>query len=210
FDLRQGPLVRANLLRLFDEEHILSLVFHHVIVDGWSWGIVLREIWALYQAFLEGKPSPLPELALQYGDFATWQHDRISGHHLIELLDYWKQNLYGAPPVLELPTDFVRPAVQTYEGAIESVTVARDLVGKLEKLAREENCTLFMLFLAAYKLLLSRYSHQEDIVVGTPVAGRDRSELEGVIGLFVNSLALRINLSGGPTFRELLQRVRET
>src|SRR5262249_16445860 len=210
FDLERGPLLRANLLRLLDEEHILSVVFHHVIVDGWSWSIVLREISALYAAFLEGKPSPLPELTLQYGDFASWQQDRISGDHLIKLLDYWKQHLDGAPPILELPTDFPRPAVQTFGGATQSMTIGRDLVGKLENLAREENCTLFMVLLAGYNLLLSRYSHQEDIVVGTPVAGRERSELEGVVGLFVNSLALRTNLSGAPTFRELLQRVRET
>jgi amino acid adenylation domain-containing protein len=209
FDLRRGPLVRVNLLQLSDDEHILSLVFHHAVVDGWSWGIVLRELSALYEAFLQGKSSPLPNLPLQYGDYATWQQDRLKGEHLSKLLYYWQRHLEGAPPILELPTDFPRPAVQTYEGEIESTTLGSDLVQRLESLAREEGCTLFMLLLAAYNLLLSRYSRQEDIVVGTPVAGRDRTELEGVVGLFVNSLALRTNLSGDPPFRDLLGRVRE-
>jgi amino acid adenylation domain-containing protein len=209
FNLAKGPLVRANLLQLGEEEHILSLVLHHTIVDGWSWGILLREISTLYRAFRENKPSPLPDLPIQYGDFAVWQRDWMKGERLAKLLDYWKQQLQGAPPVLELPTDFARPAVQTYEGELRELILPKPLADRLQELAAGERCTLFMVLLAAFSILLSRYSRQEDIVVGTPVAGRDRSELEGLIGLFVNTLALRTDLSGNPSFRELLRRVRE-
>ncbi|PYV72854.1 MAG: hypothetical protein DMG96_24850 [Acidobacteria bacterium] len=210
FDLARGPLMRVELLRLGEDGHILSLTLHHTIVDGWSWPILLEELATLYEAFADGKPSSLPEPPIQYGDYAAWQKDSLQGEHLEELQAYWKRQLENAPGILELATDFSRPAVQTYRGDTESVVLPKDLLRRVEKFALTEGCTLFMVLLSAYNLLLSRYTHQDDIVVGTPVAGRDRSELEPLIGLFVNILALRTDLSGNPAFRELLRRVRET
>ena len=209
FDLQKGPLFRANLIRVADEEHIFSLVFHHIIVDGWSWSVVLKEIASLYKAFLQDLPSPLPDLPIQYGDYASWQRDQIQGEQLTKLLNYWRRQLDGAPPILELPTDFQRPAVQSYRGEVLPAIVPKRLLDSLQELAAGEGCTLFMVLLAAFNLLLARYSRQDDIVVGTPIAGRLRSELEQLVGFFVNTLAFRTDLSGNPSFQELLRRVRE-
>jgi non-ribosomal peptide synthetase component F len=182
---------------------------HHIISDGWSAGVLIREVVALYEAFSQQQPSPLPELTIQYADYAVWQREQLQGELLEEQLSYWKEQLRGAPAVLELPTDRPRPSVQSYRGAVESFTLSRELSEGMKQLSQREGVTLFMTLLAAFDVLLSRYTGQEDIVVGTPIAGRTRQETEGLIGFFVNTLALRTDLSGEPTFRELLKRVRE-
>ncbi|MDP9160710.1 MAG: amino acid adenylation domain-containing protein, partial [Acidobacteriota bacterium] len=210
FDLHRGPLFRTHLLRMADDDHVLSLVLHHSIVDGWSWSVLLRELSALYEAYVDDKPSSLVELPIQYGDYAVWQHDWLKGERLEELLGYWKERLEGAPSVLEIPTDFPRPPVQTFMGAQESTVIPATLEKSLQELSQKEGVTLFMTLLAAFTVLLARWSGQEDIVVGSPISGRTRAELEGLIGFFVNTLALRTDLSGNPSFRELLVRVRET
>jgi len=208
FDLSADLMLRTGLLCLGEQEHIFWLVFHHIAVDGWSLGVFFRELTAFYTAFLRGQPLPLPELSIQYSDFAVWQQKRLQGNVLQEQLAYWKQCLDGAPSILELPTDHPRPATQTYRGAQECVGFDETLTRALTRLGRQEGATLFMVLLAAFKTLLYRYAGQEDIVVGTPIAGRNRLETEGLIGLFVNTLVLRTDLSGNPTFRELLTRVR--
>src|SRR5882724_3126242 len=209
FDLERGPLLRPCLLRLDEDEYILSLTVHHTVIDGWSWGILLHELASLYRSSLEGSCANLPELPVQYGDYAQWQQERMDGDRLAELLAYWKQQLGDAPAIFELPTDFPRPAVQTYSGNTESLFLPKNVLNGLEKLAVQEGATLFMVLLAAYNILLSRYARQDDLVVATAVAGRDRSEIEGLIGLFVNTLPLRTNLSGNPSFRQLVRQVRE-
>ena len=210
FDLKRGPLVRAMVLRIADDEHILTMTLHHVIVDGWSWSIVLREISALYQAFVENKPSPLPDLPIQYGDFASWQREWMQGERLENLLGYWRKQLANAPASLELPTDRARPPIQVFRGTRRSMFIPRPLVDALKELSQKEGATLFMTLLAAFNVLLSRYSGQEDILIGSPIAARNRAELENLIGFFVNTLVLRTDLSGNPSFRQLLARVRET
>ena len=210
FDLSAGPLLRARLLRLNEEEHVLLFTMHHIVSDGWSMSVLVKEVAALYAAFLKGKESPLAELTVQYADFAAWQRGWMQGEVLERELQYWRGQLGGELPVLELPTDRPRPAVQTFRGARHSFTLPQELAGRLEGLSRREGVTLFMTLLAAWQALLSRYSGQDDVVVGSPIANRNRAETEGLIGFFVNTLALRTDLSGEPTFRELLGRVRET
>ncbi|MFT3774599.1 MAG: amino acid adenylation domain-containing protein [Minicystis sp.] len=209
FDLGTGPLVRAVLLRLAARSHRLLFVMHHAVSDGWSMGVLVHEIKALYEAFTAGRPSPLPPLPIQYTDFAAWERRWLAGPVLEAQLAYWKQQLAGAPPALELPTDRPRPPVQTFRGATHDVALSRELSAKLEALSRREGATTFMTLLAAFQTLLHRYTGQEDIVVGSPIANRTRGEVEGLIGFFVNTLALRTDLSGAPSFRELLGRVRE-
>jgi amino acid adenylation domain-containing protein len=209
FDLSAGPLVRARLLRLSAEEHLLLLTMHHIVSDGWSMGVLVREVAALYSAYSRGEESPLEELTIQYGDYAEWQREWLKGEVLERQLSYWREQLAGAPPVLELPTDRPRPAVKTYNGAAVPLRLSRELSEGLAGLSRREGATPFMTLLAAFQLLLWRYSGQADISVGTPVANRTRGETEGLIGFFVNTLVLRTDLSGEPTFRELLGRVRE-
>jgi len=209
FDLARGPLLRATLLWLGDEDHVLFLMMHHIVSDGWSIGIFNRELSVLYEAFSAGKPSLLPELPIQYADFAHWQRRWLQGEVLETPLAYWKQQLDGGLPVLELPTDQPRPAVQTFRGAVQSFVLSSDLTERLQALNRQEDVTLFTTLLAAFKTLLYRYTGQEDIIVGSPVANRSRVETEGLIGFFVNTLVLRTDLSGKPTFQELLGRVRE-
>jgi amino acid adenylation domain-containing protein len=182
---------------------------HHIISDGWSMGVLVRELGALYPAFAAGQPSPLPELPIQYADFASWQRQWLAGEVLDYQLAYWKRQLAGAPPALELPTDRPRPAVQSYRGAALPVQLPRALSEALAALSRQEGVTLFMTLLAAFQALLWRYTGQDDIVVGSPIAGRTRAEIAPLIGFFVNTLVLRTDLSGEPTFRELLGRVRE-
>jgi amino acid adenylation domain-containing protein len=210
FDLSQGGLLRARLLKLSDREHTLLLVMHHIVGDAWSSGLLVRELTALYAAYARGGASPLPELVLQYADFASWQRKELSGDKLEALLDYWRRRLADAPAVLELPADRPPPQVRSFRGATEYFRVPAKTYQALLELSRREGTTLFMTLLAAFKLLLSRYTGQTDIVTGTPIAGRARAETEPLIGFFVNTLVLRTDLSGDPTFRELLARVRET
>ncbi len=210
FDLAQGPLFRAKLLRLREEEHVLIVTMHHIVSDGWSIGILMRELAALYGAFRLGRPSPLPELPIQYADYALWQQEWQTGDELQRQLDYWKNQLAGIPALVELPTDRPRSAARSLRGASLSAVPPLGLLEKLHALARSERSTLFMTLLAAFQVLLSRYSGQEDIPVGSPIAGRTQIETEELIGFFVNTLVLRGNLSGDPSFRQLLARVRET
>ncbi|HEU0078188.1 MAG TPA: amino acid adenylation domain-containing protein, partial [Longimicrobiaceae bacterium] len=209
FDLAAGPLFRAALLRLGAEDHVLLLSMHHIVSDGWSMGVFFRELSALYAAYHEGAESPLAERGVQYADYAGWQREQLAGEVLDRQLAYWKERLAGAPELLELPTDHPRPAVQTYRGATVPMEFSRELLERLQALERTEGATLFMVLLGAFQVLLSRYSGSEDVVVGSPIAGRTRREVEGLIGFFVNTLVLRTDLSGDPSFRELLGRVRE-
>jgi amino acid adenylation domain-containing protein len=210
FDLTKGPLLRANLLRLGETEHVLLLTIHHIISDGWSVGVFVRELAALYEAYTAGRSSPLQELSIQYADFAAWQRDWLQGGRLEEQLSYWKTQLSDAPPLLELPTDRPRPPVQSYKGAHETLLLCESLSRSLKELSRREGATLFMTLLAAFSTLLYRYSGQRDILVGTPIANRNRAETENLIGFFVNTLIFRTRLSEQMTFRELLCQVRET
>jgi amino acid adenylation domain-containing protein len=194
---------------LGEAEHVLLFTTHHIICDGWSRGVLIRELAALYEAFSSGKPSPLPELPIQYVDFAVWQRQWLQGEVLEAQLTYWKQQLAGSPPVLELPTDRPRPSVQTFQGATQSLMLPKDLSEALKDLSQQEDATLFMTLLAAFKTLLYRYTGQEDILVGTPIANRNRSEIERLIGFFVNTLVMRTDLGETPSFRELLSRVRK-
>jgi amino acid adenylation domain-containing protein len=214
FDLSKGPLLRVTLLQLDEDEYILLLILHHIVSDGWSMGVLIREIAALYTAISNEQPSPLPPLPLQYADFAYWQRQWLQGgggtHEspLQTQLAYWRQQLDDIS-ILNLPTDRPRPAVQTYRGATQLLQLPKSLSEQLETLSQQEGVTLFMTLLAAFQTLLYRYTQQEDIAVGSPIANRNRSKIEGLIGFFVNSLVLRTDLSGNPTFRELLSRVRE-
>ncbi|MGA7732188.1 MAG: amino acid adenylation domain-containing protein [Chloroflexia bacterium] len=209
FDLARGPLLRATLLRLAEGEHLLLLVMHHIVSDGWSMGVMSEELAELYGAFAAGQPSPLAELPVQYADYAVWQREWLQEEVLQTQLDYWKTQLAGAPPMLELPTDRPRPLMLTYRGGRQTYMLPRSMVGELKALSQREGVTLFMTLMAAYGALLHRYTGQADIVIGTPIANRTRPEIEGLIGFFVNTLVLRTDLSGEPTFRELLGRVRE-
>jgi amino acid adenylation domain-containing protein len=209
FDLSGGPLLRATLLQPSDEEQVLMLSMHHIISDAWSLDIFSRELQMLYGAFSKGDPSPLPELPIQYADFAVWQREWMQGEALEEQMGYWVKQLAGAPSALELPTAYPRPLVPTYSGATQSHYLSESVANSLRELSRQEGATLFMTMLAAFNVLLHRYTHQTDILVGTPLAGRNRMETEGLIGFFVNTLVLRTDLSGDPSFRELLGRVRE-
>jgi amino acid adenylation domain-containing protein len=209
FDLAAGPLFRASLLRLGAEEHVLLLSMHHIVSDGWSMGVLYRELSALYETYRAGGESPLAELPVQYADFAVWQREKLEGEALDRQMAYWRERLAGAPEVLELPTDHPRPAVQTYRGETVPVSFSAELLERLQALARGEGATLYMTLLGAFQVLLSRYSGSDDIVVGSPIAGRNRREVEELIGFFVNTLVLRTDLSGDPSFREVLRRARE-
>ncbi|MDP9122192.1 MAG: condensation domain-containing protein, partial [Acidobacteriota bacterium] len=208
FDLGRGPLLRVGLWRLAATEHVVLFALHHIVSDGWSLGVLVREVTALYTAFLSGQPSPLPELPVQYADFAAWQRSWLCGEVLLGELAYWRQHLSGAPAVLELPTDRPRPAVQSFRGAVRPLSLPPALSDALLALSRREGATLFMTLLAAWSVLLSRFTGQPDLTVGTAVAGRNRLEIESLIGFFVNTLVLRPDLSADPRFTELLSRVR--
>jgi amino acid adenylation domain-containing protein len=208
FDLEQGPLLRASLLQLNDREHILVLAMHHIVFDAWSIGVLVQEVVTLYEAFTSGQPSPLPELPVQYADFAHWQRSWLQGETLDRHLDYWKGQLADLT-TLELPTDRPRPPVQSFRGARQSLTMPGSLVSSLYELSRNQGVTLFMTLLAAFQTLLHRYTAQVDISLGTPIANRNHREIEGLIGFFINTLVLRTDLSGNPSFVELLRRVRE-
>ncbi|MFB2968337.1 amino acid adenylation domain-containing protein [Aerosakkonema sp. BLCC-F183] len=208
FNLTAGPLLRVTLLQLTETENILLLNLHHIVADGWSIGVLIRELGIIYTAFVEKRPFSLPELPLQYADFAEWQHQWLQSEVLETQLAYWRKQLDGIS-ILNLPTDRVRPAIPTYRGAKLSLTIPQCLSKAIASLSQQENVTLFMTLLAAFQTLLYRYTGQEDIAVGSPIANRNRSEIEGLIGFFVNSLVLRTDLSGNPTFPELLNRVKE-
>jgi amino acid adenylation domain-containing protein len=210
FDLSRAPLLRARLLRLAADEHVVLFTMHHIISDGWSMGVLVQEVGTLYGSFIRGEESPLEELTLQYADYAVWQRGWLQGEVLEGQLDYWRRQLAGAPALLRLPTDRPRPPVQSSRGAILRMVLSAELSAGLQALSHGEGVTLFMLLLAAFKALLVRYTGQEDVSIGTPIAGRNRLELERLIGFFVNTLVLRTDASGDPTFRELLGRVRET
>src|SRR5205807_4663904 len=209
FDLARGPLLRVSLLRLAEQEHIALLTMHHIISDGWSVGVMIREVAALYEAYVGGGTSPLAELPIQYADYAVWQREWLSGIVLDEQLAYWKQQLGGELPVLELPTDYTRSALQSFEGGREHLRLPAELSEGLRAVSRSEGVTLFMTLLTLWQVLLSRWSGQDDVIVGVPIAGRTQVEVEGLIGFFVNTLPLRADLRGEPSFRELLRRVRE-
>ncbi|MEK6283902.1 MAG: amino acid adenylation domain-containing protein, partial [Acidobacteriota bacterium] len=209
FDLAHGPLLRANLLRLAEDEHVALFTMHHIISDGWSMAVLVQEIVTLYQAFSRGQPLLLPELPVQYADFAKSQREWLQGEVLEEQLSYWREQLSGAPAVLGLPTDHVRPAMKSHRGARERLELSAELTVALKALSREQGVTLFMVMLAAFKVLMWRYSGQADVVVGTPIANRQQSEIEELIGFFVNTLALRTRIEGSESFTDLLKRVRE-
>ncbi|HEX3558083.1 MAG TPA: condensation domain-containing protein, partial [Pyrinomonadaceae bacterium] len=210
FNLMKGPLLRVALLRLEEQDYVALITMHHIVSDGWSDAIFIQEMVALYEAALAGRPSPLPELPIQYADFAIWQRERLQGESLRDLLAFWKEELAGAAPLLELPTDYPRPPAPTHQGAIESRVFPKPVYEALRALSREAGVTMFVILLAVFKTLLYRYTGQSDVVVGTPVANRTRLETEGLIGFFLNTLALRTDLSGNPTFRQLLEHVQAT
>ncbi|MFE0043489.1 non-ribosomal peptide synthetase [Streptomyces albireticuli] len=209
FDLGTGPLLRMKFLRLGPEEHILLLTMHHIAGDLWSTSVAFDELVTLYGAFAAGTEPELPELPIQYADYAVWQRERLDGDAPAADLEYWKRTLQGAPATLELPTDRPRPAVQGMRGGSRPFDIPGPVMERLRELSRKEGATPFMTVLAAFLVLLHRYSREEDIVVGVPVAGRGRPEIERLIGLFTNTLALRTDLSGDPCFRDLLARVRQ-
>ena len=209
FDLASDLMLRATLLRCAEEEHLLLLTTHHIASDGWSSGLLLQELAALYGAFCADQPCPLPELPIQYADFAAWQQNTLQGDALERQLVYWKRQLDGAPAILELPTDRPRPTVQSFQGDRQPVTLPAESTQALRGFSQRHGVTLFMTLLAALKTLLFRYARQADIVVGVPIANRTRPETEKLIGFFVNNLVLRTDLSGNPTFKELSQRIRE-
>jgi amino acid adenylation domain-containing protein len=208
FDLSRAPLFRAQLFRLAIDDHVLLMTLHHIITDGWSIGVLVRELANMYEAFAVERPPRLPELRIQYVDFAVWQREWLQGKVLQGHLSYWKQRLRNLP-TLQLPTDYPRPAIQSHSGAYEVLVLSGELTEGLKEQSRRQGATLFMLLLAAFKVLLHRYSGQEDIVVGCPIANRNRAEIEGLIGFFVNSLVIRTELSGNPSFLELVARVRQ-
>ena len=209
FDLAKGPLVRATLLKLADDDHVLLLTMHHIVSDAWSAGIFFQEFGELYNAALASKPSPLPELPVQYADYAAWQRSWFQGEVLDQQIAYWRDHLRGAPPVLQLPTDRPRGTSQSFKGFMETISFSGETAASLRKLGQQEGVTLFMSLLAGFQTLLSRYSGEDQIVIGTDIANRTTTETERLIGFFINLLALRTDLSGNPTFRELLGRVRE-
>jgi amino acid adenylation domain-containing protein len=209
FALDTAPMLRVKLLRLSQQEHVALFVMHHIVCDGWSTDVLVRELSALYKVFSTGQPSPLPELPIQYVDFAVWQRQWLQGEVLEKQLAYWKQQLGANLPVLQLPTVRPRESVKTSRGATQSFVIPSNLSAALQALSRQEGVTLFMTLLAGFQILLQRYTNQDDIVVGTDVANRNRAEIESLIGFFVNLLVLRTDLSDNPSFWELLKRVRE-
>ncbi|TRT77992.1 MAG: amino acid adenylation domain-containing protein, partial [Microcystis sp. M_OC_Ca_00000000_S217Cul] len=209
FDLAGEPLIRITLVVLSETEHLLLVCMHHIVSDGWSMGVFIQELTALYNAYIQGLSSPLNPLSIQYGDFTLWQRQWLQGEVLQQQLDYWQKQLADAPALLSLPTDRPRPNQQSFAGGHLPFSLSWELTEKLTQLTQEQGVTLFMTLLTAYAVLLYRYTEQEDILIGTPIANRNRREIEGLIGFFVNTLVLRIDLSGKPNFNQLLGRVRE-
>jgi Condensation domain len=209
-DSTNGPLWRAGLLRLDEDEHVLLVTMHHIISDGWSLGVLVKELAALYAAYAQGEESPLAELSIQFADYALWQREWLQGEALAAQLAYWRRQLEDAPAILELPTDKPRPALQNFQGTTQSFVLPPAVSEGLKALSRREGVTLFMTLLAGFQVLLERYTGQEEFVVGTGIANRTQLETEHLVGCFVNFLALRADLSRNPSVRELLRRVRET
>ena len=210
FSLATGPLLRVTLARLASDQWAVLFTMPHIVSDGWSMGVLVREVTRLYEAIREGRGAELEELEVQYADYAAWQREWMSGEVMDEQVRYWRGQLEGAPPLLDLPADKPRPVAETFQGESHSLVVGLDLAKSLRALAEREGATLFMVLLAAFNTLLYRHTYQEDVIVGSPIANRNRGEIEGLIGFFVNTLVLRTDLSGNPTFRELLARVRQT
>jgi len=210
FDLTQGLLLRVRLLRLGEQEYVLLLTMHHIISDAWSLGVFMRELAVLYTTFAAGGPTPLPELSIQYADFAYWQRQWRRSETIAAQLAYWQEQLHAPLPVLALPTDRPRGTALSFRTALQTLVLPEELSAALKTLSWHEGSTLFMTLLAAFKVLLYGYTGQEDLCIGTLVANRNRQEVEGLIGLFVNTVLLRTNLGGNPTFREVLRRVRQT
>ncbi|WP_248746007.1 non-ribosomal peptide synthetase [Pseudomonas sp. MWU12-2037] len=210
FDLRQGPLIRGRLLRLADDEHILLITQHHIISDGWSVGVLVKEFAALYQAFNQQQEDPLPILSIQYADYAAWQRRTFTGERLAEQAEFWRGHLGGAPARLSLPTDRPRPAVQSYRGGDVPVQIDAALYQRLERFCQAHNITLFMGLLSAWSVLMARLGNERDVVIGVPTANRGRTETENLIGFFVNTLALRVDLGQDPSVAQLLEQVRQT
>ena len=208
FDLESGPLVRGRLIRMGEEEHALLITMHHIVSDGWSMGVFISELSALYRAFARGEEDPLPELGVQYADYAVWQRKWMEGEILRKQEEYWERTLAGAPSLLELPTDHPRPAEQDYAGGWIQVALDEKLSRGLKELSKRRGTTLYTTLLAGWGALLAQLSGQEDLVIGTPAANRGRMEIEGLIGFFVNTLALRLDVSGSPSVVELLKRVK--
>src|SRR5258707_4566902 len=208
FDLGAEPLLRATLVRLDAETWILVLVMHHIVTDGWSISRLFRDVTKCYAAFLENKDPGLPELPIEYTDYSHWQREYMNGDVLRHASEHWKNTLAGAQTLLELPRDHPRPAAQTWNGARQEITLDVATLTKLKSMAQNESATLFMVSMAAFQALLWRYTFQESIMVGTPVAGRDRVELENMVGLFVNTLVFRTDFTGNLSFRDLIGRVR--
>ncbi len=209
FNLQTGPLFRTTIFQLADDDFIILFMMHHIISDGWSMGVLFGELTAVYNATLHHESANLPDLPIQYADFADWQRGWLQGDVLAEQINYWKDHLHGAPSLLELPLDKPRPNSKTFVGQRQPVTLGKPIADGLQALARQEGATLFMAALAAFKVLLARYTGQESVVVGSPVANRNRAEIEGLVGFFVNTLALHTDVGGAPTFRQLLARVKE-
>jgi amino acid adenylation domain-containing protein len=208
FDLEAGPLIRGRLIRLAEDEHVLLITMHHIVSDGWSMGVLARELKALYGAFLGGEADPLPELEIQYADYAVWQRQWIEGEILQQQAAYWKTTLAGAPALLELPTDHTRPVQRDFAGGFVKLVLDEPLTAGLKDLSRRHSTTLYMTLLAGWAILLARLSGQQDVVIGSPVANRGRTEIENLIGFFVNTLVLRLDLSGSPSVSELLQQTK--
>src|ERR1700728_3798001 len=208
FDLETGPLIRGRLIRLCEDEHVLLITMHHIVSDGWSMGVLGNELSVLYSAFRRGEEDPLPELEIQYADYAVWQREWIEGEILQEQAAYWKTALAGASALLELPTDHARPSQQSFAGAFAGLVLDKELTAGLKELSHRHGTTLYMTLLAAWAALLASLSGQQDVVIGTPTANRGRAEVENLIGFFVNTLAVRLDLSGSPTVSELFQRAK--
>lgn len=209
FDLGRGPLIRAGLVKLEEKDHVAVMTMHHIVSDGWSTGILIAEVREIYRAIVRGEEARLKELAIQYGDYAVWQREQLEGEVIEEQKRYWKEQLRGAPEVMNVVGGRERPEVQSYRGGSEAVRVSKEVSEGIREMSRREGVTLYMSLLGAFKVLLTRYSGEEDIVVGTSVAGRSRVETEGLIGFFVNTLVMRTDLGGDPSFRQLLNRVKE-
>ena len=208
FDLSLGPMLRAILVRVGEDEYVVLFTMHHIVSDAWSMNVLVREVAALYEAFSQGRPSPLPELPIQYADYAVWQREWLQGEALEKQLAYWRERLGGKLQAFELPTDRPRPAALSYHGARHTFMLEEGLTAGLKELSRSSGTTLFMTLLAGFKTLLYRETGQEDLLIGTAIAGRNRSETEGLIGFFINTLALRTDLSGAPKFTDLLAQVK--
>ncbi|HZI19016.1 MAG TPA: condensation domain-containing protein, partial [Pyrinomonadaceae bacterium] len=209
FDLSRGPLLRVGLLRLDDEEHVVMLTTHHIVSDVWSMGLLVQELATLYEAFSARQPSPLEELPVQYADYAVWQREWLRGEVLGSQLAYWRRQLADAPSVLDFPKDRSRHATASFKGARIPVEIPEELVAELKTLSRRESSTLYMTMLAAFAATLRHHAHQDDLLIGTPIVNRKQVEVESLIGFFINTLVLRAKLSGDPSFRELMKRVRE-